>query len=263
LIIEYLSESELRQQGDRSTTKMLNLWNQLCVKEIGKSLEVAVFNRRDSPDLAESDGIVNTNYLTNLDDKRFLGLFLEDISNINYMIVTHELGHWILKLQGIKGVVNNDETFGEAHFGESIENLLNSLCSHPALYTLQRSLGHEPRKLIDSRANHDIVLVSKINEPDGTLTQTKNALLFADDLINCSEGNRKGLQRVISKNLPRTAEIVKAILETKGTRDLSVFENANMLPLEIIRRLHISGNWSAINSIDVLKDFVFKPYESR
>jgi hypothetical protein len=61
LKIKYHNEIELREQADKPTNKMLDLWHQLCLKEIGKSVEVLVFNRRDSPDLMNCKGVVNTN----------------------------------------------------------------------------------------------------------------------------------------------------------------------------------------------------------
>ena len=257
LIIKYLNEIELREQADKSTNKMLDLWHQLCLKEIGKSVEVLVFNRRDSPDLMNIKGAVNTNAVISWKGKASLGLFLDNTSRLNYIIVTHELGHWILKLQGLKGV-RTDEESGEALYEGGTEMLLNNLCSHPALYKLQRSMGHEPQSEIDRMANHNIVGVSKIAEKDDPLRQVKDALLFADDLINCSEDVRKGLQRIIAKRWPKTEKIVNKILEIKGTKDLSLIENANMLPQEIINRLSLSGNWSISDSIQFLKDFVLK-----
>jgi hypothetical protein len=257
LIIKYLNEIELREQADKSTNKMLDLWHQLCIKEIGKSVEVLVFNRRDSPDLMNCNGVVNTNGIIPWKGKASLALFLENTSCLNYKIVTHEVGHWILKLQGVKGV-RNDEESGEAKFEGGTEMLLNNLCSHPALYKLQRNMGHEPQSEIDSRANHNIVLVSKIAETDNPLVQVKDALLFTDDLINCSENVRKGLQRIISKRYPKTEKIVNRILEIKGTKDLSIIENANMFPQEIITRLSLSGNWSVVDSVQFLKNFVIK-----
>jgi hypothetical protein len=261
-IIKYIDEVELRKVADKPTNKMLDLWNQLCMKEIGKSVNVSVFNRRDIPHLSEQEDLINTNYLVYCDGKACLGLFLEDTSNLNFMIVTHELGHWVLKLQGVKGVMNSEVKFGEGSFVEDVENLVNSLCSHPALINLQRSIGHEPQSEIDHRANHDIVLVSKLTETDDALIRAKQALYFADDLINCSENHRKGLQRILSKKLPETVKIVNTILEIIGTRDLSIIANANMLPLEIIKQLNLSGNWTVVDSVSVLRNHILTQTKS-
>jgi hypothetical protein len=255
LKIKYLNEIELREQADKPTNEMLDLWHQLCLKEIGKSVEVLVFNRRDSPDLMNCKGVVNTNCIIPWKGKASLGLFLDNTSCLNYILVTHELGHRILQLQGIKGV-RNDEESGKAKYEGGTEMLLNNLCSHPALYRLQRSMGHEPQSEIDRRANHNRVGVSKNAGKDDPLRQVKDALLFADDLINCSEDIRKGLQRIIAKRWSKTGKIVNKILEIKGTKDLSIIENANMLPQEIINRLSLSGKWSVVDGIQYLKDCV-------
>jgi hypothetical protein len=83
-------------------------------------------------------------------------------------------------------------------------------------------------------------------------------LLFTNDLINCSEDVRKGLQHIISNRYPKTERIVNRILEFTGTKDLSIIENANMLSNEIIEGLSLSGNWSVVDSIQYLKDFVWR-----
>jgi hypothetical protein len=193
LNIHYLNEIELRGQADKPTNKMLDLWHQLCLKEVDKSVEVLVFNRRDCSDLRNCKGVVNTNAIIPWEGKASLGLFLDNTSRLNYIIVTHELGHWILKLQGLKGVMNDEES-GKAKYEGGTEMSLNNLCSHPALYKLQRSMGHEPQSEIDRMANHNMVGVSKSAEPNDPLRQIEFALSFADDLINCSEDVRKGLQ---------------------------------------------------------------------
>lgn len=117
-------------------------------------------------------------------------------------------------------------------------------------------MGHEPQNEIDSRANYDIVMASKIVEPDDRMTQIKHALYFADDFINCSKNHSKGLQRIISKRHPKTKDILNTVLEFEETKNLSMLENASTLPTKIIKQFNLSGSWSASDSINFLKNAI-------
>jgi hypothetical protein len=145
-------ENWLRKQADTPTIKMLDLWHSLCCKKIDTSIEVMVGNRREYPfhGISTAQGELNTAIPQTYQGKVILALLLDSIKKLNMLVATHELGHWVLKLQGLKSLVNYDERNGRT------EILLSSLASHSALYALQRSLGHEPQKEIDKRASYDI-----------------------------------------------------------------------------------------------------------
>ncbi len=157
------------------------------------------------------------------------------------------MAHWVLKLQGREAVINL------ADLNSEIEISLNSLCSHPAVYKLQRELGHEPQREINSRANHDIAIISNVAEPTEIKRQIQEALFFSDDLINCSTSPKKGLQNSLSKNRPKTEKIVNEILECKGSKDLSINENASTFAHELIKRLDLWNNWQIADNLGELK----------
>jgi hypothetical protein len=89
-----------------------------------------------------------------------LALLLDSVKKVNLIVASHEIGHWVLDLRGIRLQANYDDRNGP------FEYLLGSLASHPALYVLQRNLGHDPQKTIDSRAAYDIAVLSKQTEPN-------------------------------------------------------------------------------------------------
>jgi hypothetical protein len=251
--MQLLVERALREQADTATNKMLTLWSELCLKELHKPMEVMVCNRREHPNFSSYPGQVNIANPVALQGKPVLVLFMENTIKLNFIIISHELGHWVLKLQGREAVINHSD------FHSEIEIFLNSLCSHPAVYKLQREMGHEPQSEIDSRANHDIAIISRYTEPTEIKLQIRSALVFSDDLINCSASTRKGLQNSLSKNYPKTEKIVNEILECKGSKDLSINENASTFVHELINRLDLGKNWQVVDNLGKLRDYVVNP----
>ena len=177
-------------------------------------------------------------------------LLLESAKKLDMIIVTHELGHWVLRLQGLKVIVNKNDTdiYSKSSYSE-----LSSLCSHPALYRLQRSLGHDPQKVIDKRAAHDMAFLLRKVEANNEKTNIGDALYYADDLINCSRSYRLGLEPRLNSKLLKTAKIAQEILEIKGRRDLSRIEEVLPFSKEIVQKLNLPGNWIELDELEQLK----------
>ena len=123
---------------------------------------------------------------------------------------------------------------------------------------LQRSLGHDPQKEIDQRVTHDIAFLRTKIETADEETNIKNALYYADDLINCSRSHRIGLERILNKKLPRTAELVKKIMEVKNSRDISKIDQALPFSKEVVQKLGLAGNWSESDDIEDLRGQIAK-----
>jgi hypothetical protein len=188
---------------------------------------------------------MNTALPQRLGDRLVFMLLLDSTKKIDMIIVTHELGHLVLKLQGLKMLVYRND---RSYWG------LGELCSHPALYVLQRSLGHDPQKEIDRRVAHDIAFLRTKIETADEKTNIEKSFYYADDLINCSRSNRIGLERILSNKLPRTAEFVKKILEVKSSRDISRIDQVLPFSKEVVQKLCIAGNWSEYDEIEYLRD---------
>lgn len=244
-------ESALRKQADPPTIRMLEQWQLLCREKVGTMIEVVFVNRREYPfhGINTHIGEMNTAIPQPFEDRLILLLLLEDTKKLDMLIVTHEIGHWFLNLQGLKVIENkNDNSY----------DYLSSLCSHPALYKLQRSFGHEPQKEIDRRAAHNIAMLGYKTETADEKTNIKSALQYTDDLLNCSRSNRIGLERKISNKLPRTAEIIEIILKLKNSRDLSKIEEVLPFSKEVVQKLGLEGNWSESNDLNQLKKDIAK-----
>jgi hypothetical protein len=241
-----MPESDLRKQADLPTTRMLNLWQSLCKEKLGTPIEVLVANRREFPyyGINTHQGEMNTAMPLRLGNRLVFVLILASTKKIDMIIVTHELGHSVIKLQGLKMLMyRNDRSYWD----------LGELCSHPALYVLQRSLGHDPQKEIDRKVAHDIASLRTKIETADEKTNIEKSFYYADDLINCSRSYHNRLERILNNKLPRTAEFVKKILEVKSSRDISRIEQVLPFSKEVVQKLGLAGNWSEYDEVEYLK----------
>ena len=250
--VRLLREVEIRKKGDSPTIAMLDLWHSLCQEKLGTPIEVVMGNRRDCKQLRSIRGEVNIAYPRFVEGKMVLVLWLESPKDANPIVITHEIGHWVLKLQGMRTYQYKPRPDGW------IERHLNSSAQHPHLYELQRSLGHEPRAEIDSRAEHDVHRFSNEREPRGRDAWIENALLLADDILNCSEVYKKRLKSVVKRKHRNTAEILNKILEIapyysppspKG--DYRSFRRP--IQKRLISELQLGAGWRELNEVKDLK----------
>ena len=214
-----MREAELRGEGsDSPTIAMFDLWHALCEETFGATLEVIVMNRRDHPMTEGFDrGQVNTAVPWMQEGKPVLLVLLEisDKGQFEQVILTHEIGHWVLKLQGFQAIVHRKAPHSNA------EIMLNSLSQHPALYELQRSLGHDPQVEVDARAQHNLDLIKASD--GGQLSRElkiQNALIWGDDLLNCSAEIAEELRGLILERFPKVSDLIDVILEQAGRYEM-------------------------------------------
>jgi len=225
---------------------MLNLWHSLCKEKIGIPIEVMIGNRREHPQLKSTVGEVYTAFPVIIEGKIVLSLWLDSLSNVNSIIVTHEIGHWVLKLKGFRGMIYQPEKHCD------IEILLNSMAHHPPLYALQRSLGHEPQIEIDSRADHDIKIFSKERETSKKQFRVKNALLLADDFLNCSSEKRMQLEEIVKRRHLNTARYLWKILSIASHYNLLNPKQNLRFSRKVIRKLKLGDEWYVADELEEL-----------
>jgi hypothetical protein len=167
-----------------------------------------------------------------IEGKVVLSLWLDSLSNVNPILVTHEIGHWVLKLQGFQGFIYQPKKHSD------IEILLNSMAHHPPLYALQRSFGHEPQ------------------ETKGRQSWTRNALLLADDLINCSEAYRTHLKKIVSKKHPLTTKLLEKILILPPYYNLLNPDQNLKFSKKVILDLKLGDGWYEIDEVKTLISMV-------
>lgn len=238
-------ETALREQADEPIVAMLELWRSLSEQKIGVPIEVMVGNRREHPQLSSFSGELNTAFPVIVKGKVVLSLWLDSLSDVtlNPILVTHEIGHWVLKLQDFRGFIYQPQKHSD------VEILLNSLAHHPPLYALQRSLGHEPQLEIDSRTLHDIEVFSKERETKKTQFLVRNALLFADDLMNCSEEYYIQLDKIVSKKHPNTSKLLKKILTLAPSYNLLSPDQNLKFSRKVIQDLKLDSGWREMDEI--------------
>jgi hypothetical protein len=240
-------ETALRKQADNPTLAMLDLWHSLSKQKIGVSVEVMVGNRKEHPQLSAFSGELYTAFPMTVEGRVVLSLWLDSLTNVNSVLVTHEIGHWVLKLQGFRGMLYPPNK----HCNEEI--LLNSMAHHPPLYALQRSLGHEPQMEIDSRADQDLKRFSMETETRQRKIWIRNALLLADDLMNCSEEKRKQLERVLRDRHFNTARYLKKILDIASNYRLLKPKQNLKFSEKLIRKLKLGSEWYAPDEVEELQ----------
>jgi hypothetical protein len=106
----------LGKNADGPTLRMLNLWHELCEEKLGFSVEVTVGNRREHPMFSAYGAELHSAYPMNVNGKLSLVLLIDYLAEWKPLMVTHELGHWILKMQGARGLLNNDNHHNQPKF---------------------------------------------------------------------------------------------------------------------------------------------------
>lgn len=245
-------ETAIRKQGDKPTIAMLDLWQSLSVQTIGVPIEVMVGNRKEQtlhPQLRSYPGKINTELPEIFKGKVRLIVWLESLSDIKYIIITHEIGHWILKLRGFQPFMVRGRENSE------IEIFLNSMAEHPPLYALQRSIGHEPQAEIDSRCLHNIKLFSKVKEAQQREVRIRNALMLADDIFN-SEENRQLLINVLTQRHPNTLNLLRKLIELESSYDLLVPDQNLNFREQVIEVLELGQGWNKRDEVKNLSSLV-------
>jgi len=172
-----------------------------------------------------------------VEGKLALVLFFDSLLHVNPILVSHELGHWILKLQDFRTLRYRPDEHSNT------EIYLNSMIHHVPLYALQRSVGHDPQDEVDSRCLHNLRLFSKQGEPSARHLWADNALLLSDDLLNCAPSNRTAVLNVIGSKHPHTSQLVRNILGQAESRDLLLPDQNLAFAREVVDRLELPGEW--------------------
>ena len=226
---------------------MINLWHSLCERKIGFPIEIMIGNRREHPHFKSFVGELHAAYPMIVDGKVVLALWLDSLSNVTSIIVTHEIGHWVLKLQGFCGMIYKPKIHCD------IEIALNTMAHHSPLYALQRSLGHEPQRMIDSRTDHNIKIFSKERDIGKRSFWVRNALYVADDCINCSSEKCVQLREILRRRHPNTAKNLRKILSITSHFNLLNPKQNIRFSRKIILKLKLGDRWSVVHELEELK----------
>lgn len=252
--MKYFDERIIRDKFDVPTNKMLDLWYTLSKEKFGKKIEIVIVERKYVPKLAQFKGELYTAFPNNelIKGKTVLVVVINSINDVKQIIVSHEIGHWTLKLQGFIGLSYNSNTLSnEAIF-------LNSALHHPALYKLQTSLGHDPNYEINSRLENNIAIFSKQGEREFRKDRLVSSFLLADDLLNStSEPLKHKLKELLKAKHPFTLKLLNIILDTASHYDLTNPGTNRRFAYRLIRNLKMQRFlWKEVNNTKILADML-------
>lgn len=237
-------ENELREITEKPYIDMIDLWTTTTIESIGHSIEILALNRRDNPRFENFDGLINTAMPEVINGEIKLIVYLETIKPIDYQLLTHEIGHWILNLREFQVVHFKEDPF--------IGSLINSLSQHRALYKLQRSMNIDPQNSIDERAQYYISLFSK-DESDSFNSSTTYPLLLSDVLLSCSSSIGAELNEIIARKYLMTKKWTNTIMETAAYYDLHEPESCLKFIGMLFKKLNLGNNWNVVNNLYELR----------
>lgn len=245
-----LPETYIRKMADEPTIKILDLWNKLSGEILGYPIEIMIGDRKDNSELKHIPGEINSAYPGVFEGKVVLPIWLENIKSFDPLLITHEIGHWVLMIKGFKGLVNkyNRQT--------GIDINMNSLAQHPPLYKLQRDFGHDPQKMIDTRAKSNLNNLTKGPEIMLGDRWAEFALLFADDVLNCSEEIKNDLIEILKEDFPVTFSFLEKILNLISKHDLNDPKSNLMFLKNLVNTIYLGEGWKVIDETVELKEMI-------
>jgi len=113
-------ENEIRKLADIPTNRMVDLWHDVCNSTLNRPLEVVVENRWKHPRLSSSRHEVNTAFPAGYKGKVVLSVWVESFPDLKPILISHEVGHWVLNLQGFGVCFTILDTLRPAIFDESV-----------------------------------------------------------------------------------------------------------------------------------------------
>lgn len=245
-------ESYIRENADGPTLKMLDLWKKISEDIIGRSIEVMIGDRKDNPELKYVDGEINAAYPGVYEGKVVLPIWLEHPKTFDPLIITHEIGHWILLITGFKGLVNK---FGRQ---SGIDINMNSLAQHIPLYKLQREFGHDPQNIIDTRAKTNLNTLARGTEFLLGDRWAEFALLFADDISNCSEEIKKDIMEILQEDYPVTLSFLEKITSILSKYDLNDPKSNLAFLKNLVNTLYLGEGWKVMDEVVELRQMIIE-----
>ncbi len=247
-----IREAQLRETADNPTIKAIDMWRSLSSQVLGRALEVVVDDRRNNPHLASFDGELNVASPAGYEGQVVLYVWLDSFPIYKPLMLTHEIGHWMLDLRGFRGFVREPRD-------NDWEGLFNALTTHSPVYAFQKSIGHDPQTSIDSKADHDIVLCAE-NSIDDRL---KLGLILAEDLLNCSWKKRAEIRWAAKKHQPECAKILDKIERISSRYDLLNQVGNFGFMRELLKNLKIPGKWIEKDDVKTTKELLVQIEEKR
>lgn len=246
----------MNEQGVRKVlpqcVPILDLWDDLCQLLFDYRIGVISIGKKDVESYDSLQDEFNTAFLTIHDERVILTVVLNDLSKPKPAVLSHEVGHWILKLKGYKGVRKEEDPHGliVAH--------INNLFTHRPVWKLVKEMGIDPNQEIFSAGAGMIDSLLIRSEPSDYQQQVELALWFYDNLLNCEPEQKKALESILKVKYPKVNKIVeklRKILDKYDTNNPSGSEN---VVKEIPQALSLEGTWMVPDEIQEIKEMIKK-----
>ena len=242
-----LLEREICKLTDNPTCTMINIWHDICDYALRRRIEVVAESRRKHPKLRYSQHEINTAFPAGYKGKVVLSVWVESFPALKPIVMSHEVGHWVLNLRGFRGMLHCPRH-------SDTEVLLNSLASHPPLYRLQREAGHDPQAEIDSSCDQN----SRLFSQPGRINEVTGALRLADDILNCSFKNRERLEWTLGRNHPNTLRLVNRIVALASDYNLLDPEENIAFRKKLIEEMNLGDTWRDSDNIEAIRKLIQK-----
>jgi len=242
-------EYHLRQDADQETLYMFDLWHSLCNEVLGEELEIIASDSKNHPEYQNFPGEINTCEPYFEGNKVIaLCLWLNDFPRVEQILITHELGHWIMRLKGYKAIRSNT-------ISKRKNIMLHSLCDHPVLYKIQRDIGHDPQNMIDIRSIRDLRFVNKIASPFPG-DEIELSLQLSDNIFNTSKRNAKNIIKKARKFHPVIYEKINKIIKTMKRHNLFDTNENIKCRFELVKRINLMNSWHVHDDVKELRKWI-------
>jgi len=231
----FISEDSIRKKADEATIKFLDLWEELSNSVLGTSLPVCIKDLKKNPLYKHITYEFSTAIPDPVEKPVSLAIWTSHYPHLSNVLITHEIGHWILVLKGFK-------TIREGRLDRVKNAFIRSMIDHPVIYSLQRKYGHDPLEWVDKRAIDSIHYVQKqaVSWPHSINLM---ALYLADDVFNCSKRVSKRILRLSRRYHPKLHEKIVTITNCMNKFDLNNPEENLQCRYEIVSELGLKGKW--------------------
>jgi hypothetical protein len=236
-MMKLYSESQLLNGADPATVLMADNWHRLCREHLAVDLEVCCGDFHDDPRFAANHALLTSSEIRQVDGdgRHVLVLMLHSVEPVEDVLITHELGHNILKLLNFCTARPLNRAFGET------AAWLNSFSQHPMIYALQRQHRQDPSRDIDNRARFRITELASIGRHVALPLVT--GLQLADDLMHASHPVADELRRLARTRAPAVMQVADKVREVASGYDLTGVAQHEEFLRSAVAALNLGTDW--------------------
>ncbi|MEK6285350.1 MAG: hypothetical protein AABO57_06380 [Acidobacteriota bacterium] len=234
---------------------LMDEWVSLAEKQYGlPQLPVTIINRRDHPKLSGDRGELNTAVPELVNGQPMLVVFLENTDAVNEILVAHEIMHWILNLNGFKGVSE------ASRFYDKIASYLTSLVSHVPLNRFMTERGFDYLSYENERATETLnALPRELKKPRVEQTLVWTVLYLCDVILNCSPKIRNEIEKQIAADGRINAKVNQVLSILGGFNLHDVNENSAALQSLLTElELHRFGTFNVSDHSEYINQVLSK-----